>query len=490
MTAALNVVPALPLRAAIYCRISLDQTGEAQGVERQEQACRELVEREGWEVVEPPLVDNDASAFSGKRRPQYERMLDLVRRGAIDAIVAYHPDRLYRRLTDLTGLTDLVRAARVEVRTVAAGHVDLNTASGRFTAQVLGAAAEHEAARLGERVSMKLKQNAERGKAHGGWRSYGYRRVGPGELEIVPEEAEAIRQAAERILRGATLSSIVVDWNERGIRTATGVLWRPGTLSKVLRAGRIAGLREAGGEVLGEANWEPILDRPTWERVKSRITHAPLGRRPRRNLLAGMCVCVNQRADGSMCGVTMGHQTESATKQLRPGQREPRRMIACDKTERHGCGSNTAKADYVEQIVLAYVMKVLPKVNIAQARARRTVDSSGELVASIAADEQMLTDLAADLGARRIGRAEWLAASDEIRDRLTKSRRALDQVAADADLADTAFEGVTPESFDTLEVEQRAAIVRLFVDRVEIRKGRPGRNFDPSRVKVVPVRLA
>jgi len=28
--------------------------------------------------------------------------------------------------------------------------------------------------------------------------------------------------------------------------------------------------------------------------------------------------------------------------------------------------------------------------------------------------------------------------------------------------------------------------VRLFVDRVEVRKGRPGRTFDPSRVTVVP----
>ncbi|MFZ1491661.1 MAG: hypothetical protein WAS51_17110 [Ilumatobacteraceae bacterium] len=55
--------------------------------------------------------------------PEYERLLDLVRRREIDVIVAYHPDR---------------------------------------------AAAEHESTRIGERVSAKHHQNAERGNAHGG----------------------------------------------------------------------------------------------------------------------------------------------------------------------------------------------------------------------------------------------------------------------------------------------------------------------------------
>lgn len=140
-------------RAAIYARISLDKVGEAAGVGRQIDACRHLAALEGWSVDEV-LVDNDLSAYSGACRPEYERLLDLVRRREIDVIIAYHPDRLYRRLADLVELTKVVASAGVEIRTVAAGHVDLNTASGRFTAQVLGAAAEHESARIGERVSV------------------------------------------------------------------------------------------------------------------------------------------------------------------------------------------------------------------------------------------------------------------------------------------------------------------------------------------------
>lgn len=249
-------------RAAIYARISLDKAGEAAGVTRQIDSCRHLAELEGWSIDEV-LIDNDLSAYSGACRPEYERLLDLVRRREIDVIVAYHPDRLYRRLADLVELTKAVASAGVEIRTVAAGHVDLNTASGRFTAQVLGAAAEHESARIGERVSAKHLQNVERGNAHGGGRSYGYRRVAQGQIEVVPEEADVLREAAQRVLGGQSLASIVIDLNERGIPSALGKKWRPGSLSMILKSGRITGLRESRGVVVGEASWEPILDRAT-----------------------------------------------------------------------------------------------------------------------------------------------------------------------------------------------------------------------------------
>jgi hypothetical protein len=102
-----------------------------------------------------------------------------------------------------------------------------------------------------------------RGNAHGGGRSYGYRRVAQGRIEIVPEEAAVVPEAAARVLGGQSLASIVGDFNERGIPSALGKKWRPGSLGTILRSGRITGLRGSKGEVVGEATWEPILDRST-----------------------------------------------------------------------------------------------------------------------------------------------------------------------------------------------------------------------------------
>jgi site-specific DNA recombinase len=477
-----EVVPRRILRAAIYARISLDKAGEAAGVGRQTEGCRDLAEREGW-VVENVLVDNDLSAYSGAHRPEYEQLLDLARRGQIDVIVAYHPDRLYRRLADLVELTKVVAHAGVEIRTVAAGHVDLNTASGRFTAQVLGAAAEHESARIGERVSMKHRQNAAEGNAHGGPRMYGYRRVARGQLEVVPDEAAVVREAAACVLRGESIASIVVDLNERGVPSALGRKWRPGSLSMVLKSGRITGLRESKGVVVGDGHWEPILDRNMWEHVRARITHAPIGRRPRVNLLAGMCRCAE-------CGAVMATVSERLDKTLRPGQRAPRRTVACDKANRHGCGSNTVKADYVEQIVVDYVLDALEHTDIATARARRAGADAEQLVSSIAEDEQFLADLATDYGSRRINRSQFLAAQDPIQQRLGVSRTKLDRVTLDPDIDNAVRERISAETWDDLDLDQQRALIRLFIDHVIIQKGKRGRTFDPSRVRPVPVESA
>ncbi|MFG1676765.1 recombinase family protein [Micromonospora sp. NPDC049282] len=91
----------VPLRCAIYCRISQDRESELRGVTRQEQDCRELAAQRGWEVV-GVYVDNDLSAStrSKKSRPEFDAMVAAVRAGAIDVLDDWlddDPDRLMVR---------------------------------------------------------------------------------------------------------------------------------------------------------------------------------------------------------------------------------------------------------------------------------------------------------------------------------------------------------------------------------------------------------
>ena len=74
------------MRAAVYVRMSQDRTGADRGLERQEQDFRKLCDRLSWKVAEV-CRDNDVSAYSGKTRPDWERLLADVRAGDIDAIV-------------------------------------------------------------------------------------------------------------------------------------------------------------------------------------------------------------------------------------------------------------------------------------------------------------------------------------------------------------------------------------------------------------------
>jgi site-specific DNA recombinase len=81
-----------PTRAVIYLRISQDRTGAGLGVDRQREDCEALAARNGWNVVET-YTDNDVSAFSGKTRKDYRRMLADLDAGIATIVIAWHTDR-------------------------------------------------------------------------------------------------------------------------------------------------------------------------------------------------------------------------------------------------------------------------------------------------------------------------------------------------------------------------------------------------------------
>jgi site-specific DNA recombinase len=102
-------------RPVIYARISDDAELAGLGVARQLIDCRELAERLG--LADPiEIVDNDVSAFDTRRsRPGWKQLIELVRSGDATAILAWHTDRLYRRLTDLEALATLLESHPVAI---------------------------------------------------------------------------------------------------------------------------------------------------------------------------------------------------------------------------------------------------------------------------------------------------------------------------------------------------------------------------------------
>ncbi|MCW2849306.1 MAG: hypothetical protein JWR90_3280, partial [Marmoricola sp.] len=72
-----------PKRAVIYTRISRDDSGEGRSTERQEEDCRMLARLRGWDVVDVQ-EDMSISAYSGKKRPGWERVMEMMRSGEVD----------------------------------------------------------------------------------------------------------------------------------------------------------------------------------------------------------------------------------------------------------------------------------------------------------------------------------------------------------------------------------------------------------------------
>lgn len=211
----------VPQAPAIYARISLDRTGQALGVQRQVDECRERCRSLGW--PEPKIYsDNDISARSGKRRPSFEQLLLDVESGYVDGIVAWHLDRVLRRVVDLERVLDAIESQRSAVPVVflQAGEIDLTTPSGRLLARILAAVAANEGDVKSARLSAQRAQAAQSGQAHGPL-GYGY----DDQQRIIPEEAEVIREVAQRVVDGDTLYSIASDLNARGVATPGSGRW-------------------------------------------------------------------------------------------------------------------------------------------------------------------------------------------------------------------------------------------------------------------------
>jgi len=134
-----------PSAPAIYARISLDVEGDGKGVQRQLEDCRRTILSNGWPLgVE--YVDNDISAYSGKHRPEYERMLADIEGGDVDAIVCYNLDRLTRQPKEFERFNDAVRAAGISHVVFVTGGMDLGTDDGLLIGRIYAAVAAQESA--------------------------------------------------------------------------------------------------------------------------------------------------------------------------------------------------------------------------------------------------------------------------------------------------------------------------------------------------------
>lgn len=470
----------MPEPWGIYCRISRVRDGSTLGVERQEPPTRTLVERLGGEVAEV-YVDNDLSAFSGKHRPEFTRMLADLRDGRIRGVAAWQADRFVRTMREALPLLDTVRQVDGKIATVA-GAIDLATAQGRSTFRGMADRAELESDLKSERLLLMHDQLAQQGRHHGGPRPFGYEKDG---MTIVEGEAELIREAARRLLTGETVGTIVRDWQDRGVTTPRGNRWLATSFRNMLRSPRLAGLRVHQGEAIGPAAWEPIMERATWERVcaifADRTGRRRLGRGRRYLLTGGLAVCGMPD-----CGRPL-------VAGLNKGQ-----SYRCRPEHPHGgCGKISAGRLLLEQEVERRLLRRLAGPKLAALRAQATAgDQEAErLAAQLRDDEAELIELAKLKGQRRPdGRpfmtvSEWLAAKEPIEVRIEWARRALERrpkLAALADLPTTRAE--LEAAWARWSVDKRRTLLKATIRSVKVGPARPGKRFDPDRVKVDWVR--
>ncbi len=145
-------------RAAIYTRVSTD----AQTIQNQLQALRQVAERRGWEVVEV-YTDAGISGAKGRTgRPGLDAMLKEASRRKFDVVMAWAIDRLGRSLIDLLGTIQHLEACGVDLY-LDQQNIDTTTPMGKLMFQVTGAFAEFERSMIRQRVKAGLRRAVAQG---------------------------------------------------------------------------------------------------------------------------------------------------------------------------------------------------------------------------------------------------------------------------------------------------------------------------------------
>ena len=191
----------------------------------------------------------------------------------IDALICWHTDRLYRSMKDLERLIDIADTARIAIRTVNGGDLDLSNSTGRMLARILGSVARQESERKGERQRTANIQRAEAGTWQTANRCFGYTLDG---TPLEPE-ATAFRTDVDDVLSGKSIRKIAMEWNAAGLqttlagqqRTVNGKTttnsgqWNSPRVRRLLVNQRYAGLKVHRGKVIGKADWTPLIDEDT-----------------------------------------------------------------------------------------------------------------------------------------------------------------------------------------------------------------------------------
>ena len=460
-----------PRAAAVYARISSDVTGEQLGVARQVEDCRRLAASRGWAVAEE-YVDNDVSAYKGKLRPAYQRMLADLADGLRDAVVVYNLDRLTRRPIELEEFTALCERAGVTQVATVTSDFNLGNDDGLFMARITAAVAAKESGRKSERIRRKHQQLAEQGRPNGGhYRPFGYE---PDRVTVVESEAEVIRDLVARYVAGESLRSLAAWLNEQGVAPVGGRVWQTTSLRAMLASGRIAGLREHKGQVVGQAVWPAIITHEQHRQVLARMARAVVtGRRtPRRYLLSGLLRC--GRCGGRLYSSVRG---------------DKRRYVCLSGPDHGGCGRLTVVAQPVEELIAAAVLYRLDTPEFADALAGRAAEDErhATVVAGLQADRSQREELARMWSAREISSEEWRAAREPIERRIRDAERRLERTSPAPALAGWVGNGSElGDRWATLTLERQAAIVAAVLDHAVIAPGVLGaRGLDPARVQPV-----
>lgn len=365
-------------RIAFYIRVSTEEQARVQdgSLVSQRKRLEEYVDGQNrrdpdWGRIAEVYVDGGRSA-KDMNRPEFQRLLNDVRAGKINLILATELSRMSRSIRDFCEIWDLLKKHNTNFITLRE-QFDTTTAAGEMMVFNLINFAQFERKQTAERITANFKSRAERGLWNGGALPLGFDRnpKAPGELLVSKAEAKTVQKIFETFLKIGSVRKTCLELTKKGIfakrftnkhgEERGGGHFTITALQHILTNKAYVGLREIGkarGETkVVKAAWPAIIDLETFNKVQERLQlnknkYKPAEWKSYPFPLTEILVC-------GECGKHLGGKSGHGRNGKHFYYGHSRRINSDGITHLKRCKLETVRAPKIEEIILGSLKRIL-----------------------------------------------------------------------------------------------------------------------------------
>ncbi len=218
------------MKIVAYCRVSTDREEQLNSLENQKVFFEEYAKKEGHDLVRV-YADEGISGTSLKKRTEFRRLMKDASYGLFEMVVVKDISRFARNTVDLLQSVRTLKSLGINTYFVNSNMETLGESE--FILTIYGALAQQESYNLSDRIKFGKKINAQKGRVP--QRVFGYLRVNNFTLEIIPEEAEIVREIFRLYNEeGLGCRTISLELNKQGYMTKYNCEWNPRAVRRVL----------------------------------------------------------------------------------------------------------------------------------------------------------------------------------------------------------------------------------------------------------------
>ena len=195
---------------------------EFNSLDAQRESCEAYIasqRAEGWVLVRDRYDDGGVSGGT-LERPALKRLIADIEEGLIDCVVVYKIDRLSRALMDFSKLVDVFDANQVTFVSVTQSF-NTTTSMGRLALNILLSFAQFEREVIGERIRDKFAASRKRGMWMGGCPPLGYD-VQDRKLVVNETEAALVRRIFQGFVELGSGTKLTRQLHAEGATTKRG----------------------------------------------------------------------------------------------------------------------------------------------------------------------------------------------------------------------------------------------------------------------------